>query len=69
MTWRRRLARVPWSVRDYLTHLVTNQETEMNAAMSQNIAARLWRSQGWRARVIEDSREYSLFGWRHRPWK
>jgi hypothetical protein len=36
--WQCRLRRLPWSARDYLAHLVTNQEMEILPMTSQNIA-------------------------------
>ncbi len=36
--WQCRLRRIPWSAKDYLAHLVTNQEMEILPMTSQNIA-------------------------------
>jgi hypothetical protein len=36
--WRCRLRKLPWSAKDYLGHLVRNQETEILPMTSQNIA-------------------------------
>jgi hypothetical protein len=36
--WQSRIRSIPWSAKDYLGHLVTNQEMEMLPVISQNIA-------------------------------
>jgi hypothetical protein len=35
--WQHNVTTVPWSAKDCPVHLVTNQETEMKPAASQNI--------------------------------
>ncbi|MGQ9571837.1 MAG: SCP2 sterol-binding domain-containing protein [Dehalococcoidia bacterium] len=38
--WQCRISKIPWSAKDYLGHLVTNQELEILPMTSQNIASK-----------------------------
>ena len=55
--WQCRIRSIPWSAKDYLGHLVTNQEMEILPMTSQNIAGQAVDIPGLRSRT--DINEYN----------